>query len=113
MEPALASVSGTQAARRDNVHRHGGYTALGQRNESLSLALVEELKDGVSRSYKSPADMGIAEFGLGLEEEAFIHFEEAYEEHSSWLLYFKAFPAFGPLREDAHYKRILVKMGRA
>ncbi|MBI3840734.1 MAG: hypothetical protein HY297_02060 [Thaumarchaeota archaeon] len=59
----------------------------------------------------SPADIGIAEFGLGQQEEAFKHLEEAYEERSPWLLYFKAFPAFERLRADQRFARILAKMG--
>lgn len=73
--------------------------------------MLAELKAMASRGYVDPADIAIAEFGLGLKDEAFKHFEEAYQERSSWLLYFKAFPAFDPLKADRRFTEILAKMG--
>jgi tetratricopeptide (TPR) repeat protein len=74
---------------------------------------LSKLKTLASNIHVDPADFGIAEFGLGREDEAFRHLEEAYEERSSWLLYFKAFPAFDRLRTDPRFIGILVKMGFA
>jgi hypothetical protein len=72
---------------------------------------LSKLKEIASSRYVDHADIGIAEFGLGHEDEAFKHLEQAYQEHSNWLLYFKAFPAFDRLRTDPRFVRILMKMG--
>lgn len=70
-----------------------------------------KLKEMASTRYVDPADLGIADFGLGHEDEAFNQLEQAYQERSSWLLYFKAFPAFERLRKDPRFVRILMEMG--
>ena len=72
---------------------------------------LSKLKEMASTRYVDPADLGIADFGLGHDDEAFNQLEQAYQERSSWLLYFKAFPAFERLRNDPRFVRILMEMG--
>ena len=71
------------------------------------------LKERTSISYVDPANIGLAEYGLGLREDAFRHMEEACEARSTWLTYFKAFPAFRTLTSDPRYESILARMGLA
>jgi adenylate cyclase len=85
------------------------YGLMGRKEDGERM--LTELRAMASRGFVDPADIAIAEFGLGLKDEAFKHFEEAYKERSSWLLYFKAFPAFAPLRADRRFTEILAKMG--
>jgi hypothetical protein len=85
------------------------YGRMGRKEEGEKM--LSELKSLGSKGYVDPADMAIAEFGLGYETEAFNHFEEAYKERSAWLLYCKALPAFEPIRTDQRYKAILTRMG--
>jgi TolB-like protein/tetratricopeptide (TPR) repeat protein len=90
-----------------------GFTqCLEGRQEDGSRAL-SELKDMASRRYVDPAKIGLVEFGLGLEDDAFRHFEEAYHDKSSWLLYFKVFPAFQALNTNPRFRGILARMGLA
>jgi TolB-like protein/Tfp pilus assembly protein PilF len=92
---------------------HMGYACgIGGKQREGEQAL-SKLREMASRSYVSPAALAIAEFGLGFTEEAFVHFEQAFEARDSWLLYFKAFPAFASLNSDIRYKRILSRMGLA
>jgi adenylate cyclase len=85
------------------------YCLMGRREDGEKM--LAEMRSMASRGYIDPANIGLTEFGLGLKEEAFKHLEEAYEERSSWLLYYKAFPAFAPLKADARFSRILEMMG--
>ena len=85
------------------------YGLMGRKEEGQRMLL--ELKNVASKIYVSSADIGIAEFSLGMEEQAFKHFEDAYEERSPWLLYIKAFPAFERISADQRFTRILAKMG--
>jgi TolB-like protein/Tfp pilus assembly protein PilF len=90
-------------------HLAYGYSISRRRDEGeLVLSRIREI---ASRSYVPPATIALAEFGLGQTEEAFKHFDEALEERSPWLLYFKAFPAYQDLKSDVRFQRILSRMG--
>jgi len=92
-------------------HLGYGYAISGRKEEAERV--LSKLRELESKSYVPPATIAIAEFGLGLTDDAFRHLNQAFEERSSWLLYFKAFPAFRILISDVRYRRILSKMGLA
>jgi adenylate cyclase len=90
-------------------HLSYGYGISGKKEEGERV--LSKLRELASTSYVPPATIAIAEYGLGRTEEAFKHLDQAFEERSPWLLYFKAFPAFQGLNSDVRFKLILSKMG--
>jgi len=85
------------------------YGLMGRKEDAAKI--LSELKEASSRSYVSPALIAIVEFGLGQREDAFRHFEEAYNERSDFLLYYKTWPGFEDIRADERFTRLLTKMG--
>ena len=90
-----------------------GYTygLMGRKDDSERM--LHELRSLAGKTRVDVADVAIAEFGARMKEDAFKHFEEAYVERSSWLLYVKAFPGFDPIRTDPGFENIIARMGLA
>ncbi len=73
--------------------------------------MLEILKSISAKTRVSPAYFAMVEFALGRTDEAFEHLNQAAEERSGWLMYFKAFPGFEDIRADERFTRLLKRMG--
>jgi adenylate cyclase len=85
------------------------YGLMGRREEAVRILV--DLKEKSSSTYVFPAAFAMIKFGLGNKEEAFKHIDEAYDERSNWLNYFKAFPGFEDIRADERFARVVQRMG--
>ena len=85
------------------------YGLMGRKEDAAKI--LSELKETSSASYISPALIATVEFGLGEKEEAFRHFDEAYDERSDMLLYGKTMPGFEDVRADGRFTQLLTRMG--
>src|SRR5262249_39210590 len=85
------------------------YAHAGRRTEALRL--INELKRRRQRGYV-PAGVFINPYlGLGDYDEAFVWFEQAYQEQSNILQYLKVHPFFDPVRSDPRFTDLLLRVG--
>ena len=88
-----------------------GYTYAVQGMCSEALQQLEHLKDLSKEIVVDPCFIAWIYTGLGEKDKAFEWLEKAYEEKSSWLAMINADHLFDPLRSDARFTELLVKIG--
>jgi TolB-like protein/DNA-binding winged helix-turn-helix (wHTH) protein/Tfp pilus assembly protein PilF len=80
-------------------------------NRAQALRLIEELKQRRKAGYV-PAGAFINPYlGLGDYDQAFVGFEQAYQEQSSILQFLKVHPFFDPMRNDPRFLDLLRRVG--
>jgi eukaryotic-like serine/threonine-protein kinase len=92
------------AAKLEQAYATGGYRGYLDRQ-------LQELKTSSQGEYVDP--LGFAELytRLGDKDSAFHWLERAYQEHSSWLNFVNAEPAYDPLRSDPRFADLLRRIG--
>jgi TolB-like protein/DNA-binding winged helix-turn-helix (wHTH) protein/Flp pilus assembly protein TadD len=85
------------------------YADVGRRAEAI--ALVDELKRRQRQGYIPAAAFVHAYLGLGDKEQAFAWMERAFQERSSILQYLKVHPFFDPVRADARFQNLMLRVG--
>ena len=85
------------------------YAVQGMCNEALQQ--LEHLKNLSKEIVVDPCFIAWIYTGLGEKDKAFEWLEKAYEEKSSWLAMINADHLFDPLRSDARFTELLVKIG--
>ncbi len=85
------------------------YAVFGNKQEaSRLLAQMTELS---KRRDVNPWMFAIVYTGMGDKDRAFESLDKAYDEHRTDLGWIKADPRMGPLRSDARYKELLLRLG--
>nr|QEO73765.1 TPR repeat-containing protein [uncultured bacterium] len=74
-------------------------------------AIHDELKKKSGRQYVSAYCKAIVAIGLNEYDEAFRHLDDAYHEHSEWLMWIKVNPALDHLRHDPRFDKLLQRLG--
>jgi TolB-like protein/DNA-binding winged helix-turn-helix (wHTH) protein/Tfp pilus assembly protein PilF len=86
------------------------YAHAGRRADALRL--LEELKKRQQQTGYVPAAAFIyAYMGLGDNDQAFVWFEPAYQEHSNILKFIKVFPPFDGVRADPRFQELVRRVG--
>jgi tetratricopeptide (TPR) repeat protein len=85
------------------VHGLKGDTAKAQ-------AAFAELKEREKAGFVSAYDKALINLGLGDLEQATDWLDEAYKEHSYWLIYMQVDPAMDPLRTSPRFVELLKKV---
>jgi hypothetical protein len=78
------------------------YASAGRRTEALRL--INELKQRRQKTYVPAGALVNPHLALGDYDEAFVWFERAYQEQSSFLQVLKVHPFFDRVRGDPHFK---------
>ena len=85
------------------------YAFAGRRADALRL--LAELKRRAQAGYVTPAAFVHAYLGLGEYDQAFVWFEQAYQEQSNMLQFLKVNPFYDPLRGDPRFKDLVRRVG--
>lgn len=86
------------------------YVQAGRRADALRL--LEELRNRQQQTGYVPSAAFInAYLGLGDNDQAFVWFERACQEHSNILKFIKVFPPFDPLRGDPRFQDLIRRVG--
>ncbi len=85
------------------------YAKAGKRSEAKQI--LQDLQQRPSVEYVPPFCVALVHAGLGDSDEAIAWLERAYEEHSHWLVYLKAWPLFDDLRSDTRFAALLGRVG--
>jgi len=85
------------------------YAFAGRRADALHL--LAELKKRKQANYIPAAAFVHAYLGLGEYDEAFVWFEQAYQEQSNMLQFLKVHPFYDPVREDPRFKDLVRRVG--
>jgi eukaryotic-like serine/threonine-protein kinase len=85
------------------------YAVFGNKQEASRL--LAEMTELSKRRDLNPWGFAIVYTGLGDKDRAFEWLDKAYDERSSELPWIKADPRMDPLRSDARYKELLLRMG--
>src|SRR6266536_3843344 len=75
------------------------YGRAGKRREARKV--LRSLEQRSSAEYVPPFCVALVHAGLGDGDQTLTWLDRAYEEHSHWLVYLKAWPLFDDLRSDA------------
>jgi eukaryotic-like serine/threonine-protein kinase len=75
--------------------------------------ILRDLDQRSSAEYVPPFCVALVHAGLGEEDKALAWLDRAYEEHSHWLVYLKAWPMFDDLRSAPRFAALLGKVGLA
>src|SRR6516225_3659471 len=73
-------------------------------------AILQQLKGLSKNRYVSPIYLALIYSGLGHKDEAFQWLEKAYDERSTWLVFFKVEPCWDNLRSDPRFQDLLRRM---
>lgn len=87
------------------------YALSGRTKEAREV--LDELKRLSGQRYVDPTYLALVHLGLGEHEEAFVLLEQAYADHSAWMVHLKAEPMFDAVREDARFTSLLRRVGLA
>ncbi len=90
------------------VLAHALATSGEEREAREILASMERL---AKERYVSAYHMAIIHTGLGEPDEAFKCLEKAYEDHDPWMIWLGTEPKLDPLRSDARFVDLLVRVG--
>jgi serine/threonine protein kinase len=71
---------------------------------------LDELQIMCRRTYVAPAQLAAVYAALGEKDQAFSHLEEAYAQHSFWMIWLKVEPQFDTLRSDPRFQSLLQRM---
>jgi TolB-like protein/tetratricopeptide (TPR) repeat protein len=102
---ALALCEGNTSLRAMLAHT---YAVAGMRDQARQI--LRELESSLGRSHFSSTDIALVYSGLGERRMALDWLEQAYEEHSPWMVQLKAEPRFSRLRSDPRFQRLLSRI---
>jgi eukaryotic-like serine/threonine-protein kinase len=85
------------------------YAVFGKKQQALQL--LSELKEMSKRRFVPSWAFAIVYVGLGDKDRAFEWLDKAYDERPSDIMNIKAEPRMAPLRSDARYQELLLRMG--
>jgi tetratricopeptide (TPR) repeat protein len=88
-----------------------GWTLAHAGKKDEATKMLDQLDEISKQRYVSPFQKALIFLGLDRVDEAFEHFELAYEEREPFLAYFFIDWLPGPVRSDPRYIAILTKMG--
>jgi hypothetical protein len=80
-------------------------------NQQEASRLLAELTELSKRKDVSPWEFAIVYTGMEDKDRAFQWLDKAYDERSKDLPWIKADPRMDPLRSDARYKELLLRLG--
>lgn len=81
----------------------------GKRAEALKA--LDVLKSMSSRTYVSPAYVGLVHLALGDPDSEYAWLEKGYDDQAEWLLWLPVDPLFDGQRSDPRYKALVRKVG--
>jgi TolB-like protein/Tfp pilus assembly protein PilF/tRNA A-37 threonylcarbamoyl transferase component Bud32 len=85
------------------------YAVFGNKHETSRV--LAELTEMSKRGEVNAYAFAIVYTGMGDKDRAFVWLDKAYDERSSDLPWIKADPRMDPLRSDARYKELLLRLG--
>jgi TolB-like protein/Tfp pilus assembly protein PilF len=85
------------------------YAISGEKKKAREI--LNELKKRSRQQYVSAFCISMVAVGLGDHDEAFRLLEDAYYEHSEWLIWLKVNWTLDPLRSDPRYDRLVQRLG--
>jgi eukaryotic-like serine/threonine-protein kinase len=81
------------------------YGVTGDRAKAQQV--LQKLKKMAQSRYVSPADLAMVEFGLGNKDQGFARLEEAYQDHSGFLVTLRTEPLLDRWRSDPRFVDLL------
>lgn len=85
-----------------------GYVAVGRLADARRV--LEEIKSLATQTYVKPYFLAMAHTALGERDEAFKHFNQAFDEAESWMQWFGTEPMLAPLHDDKRFVELLKRM---
>src|SRR5882724_2805716 len=85
------------------------YGLAGQHGEAQKI--LAELEKRSKKTYVSSYQIALVYLGLGQNDKAMKHLDNAYQEHSTLLTYLKMDPRFDPLRSDPRFQDLVHRVG--
>jgi TolB-like protein/Tfp pilus assembly protein PilF len=85
------------------------YGLAGQRGEARKILV--ELEGRSKKTYVSSYQLALVYLGLQEKDQSMKQLENAYQEHSTLLVYLKMDPRFDPLRSDPRFQNLLRRIG--
>lgn len=85
------------------------YGLAGERKRAREI--LNELKKKSGRQYVSGYCKAMVAFGLKEFDDGFQYLDDAYHEHSEWLMWIKVNRMFDQVRQDPRYDRFLQRLG--
>ena len=73
--------------------------------------ILQQLQRLSAKRHVSGYHFALIYAGLGDKENALHWLEEAYREHSTWILHLKVDPRLDPLRSDPRFQDLLRRVG--
>jgi len=80
-------------------------------NTGEAMLILDDLNKLAKQKYVSPYFLAGIHIGLGENERAMDFLEKSYEERSHWLLYLHTDPGMDALRDNAHFRQLLQRVG--
>ena len=80
-------------------------------NRTAAEKILEDLLAESKKKYVSPYDIAVIYTGLDDKERVFEWLNQAYEEHSAFMVYMQSDPRFRPLRGEPRFEDLLRRMG--
>jgi TolB-like protein/DNA-binding winged helix-turn-helix (wHTH) protein/Flp pilus assembly protein TadD len=114
-EAALAELRRATALTGGNPIDMGAlghaYAVSGRRTEALHI--LEELRRLSAKRYVSAWEFALIHTGLGERDAALHWLQEAFHDHSAWMLHLKVDPRLDPLRSDPRFQELMRRVGLA
>lgn len=109
---AIAAFQAAVRLSKDDaaIGHRGNALAIAGRNED-ALRVLGDLQRISKERHVSPYSFALLYVGLGDKDRAFEWLERAYAERSPKLVYLKVEPTLDPLRSDARFDTLMMKMG--
>jgi TolB-like protein/DNA-binding winged helix-turn-helix (wHTH) protein len=85
------------------------FAVSGQRQKAVQE--IEELHKLSSKRYVSGYEFALIYAGLGEQDKALRWLENAFHEHSAWMIHLKVDPRLDPLRSDPRFQDLLRRVG--
>jgi tetratricopeptide (TPR) repeat protein len=85
------------------------YAVSGQRRQALQV--LEELRRLSAKRYVSSYEFALIYAGLGERDKVFQWLDNAFHEHSTWMLHLKVDPRLDLLRPDPRFQNLLRHVG--
>jgi serine/threonine-protein kinase len=73
--------------------------------------ILDDLQKKAPGAYVSPFCVALPHIGLGEVDQALACLDQAYEDHSHWLVYAKTWPMLDDLRSEARFEALLGRIG--
>jgi Flp pilus assembly protein TadD len=112
-ELAIAELQRAADLSNDNpidLSALGHVYAVSGRREQASHTL-QELRRLSAKRYVSGYDLALVYVGLGEKDKALQALDQAFREHSAWMLHLKVDPRLDPLRSDPRFQDLLRRVG--